>query len=329
MGRKYYLDPQSGEKIYIRDKVPSLKNYRTSNDQDIIDNQIKKSIDEKITAPNIASVGQTIRVKIADESGKPTEWEAVDMPSGGGKTAYQYAQDGGYTGTEEEFAEKMAKEQLTGTTDELTPAQVCDAVLAGIPVKVQYTDSTYGLLSFTAFNVAESLNTIVSQTIVYYNGVYILAELWGDTVANNWGFNSTTLAQKTDIPTALPSPKTIYDIDLTNAVFSNLNDIGMAGSMALLDSVMGARELMEAVNANDHAFSVRYTGNIQYRNSSGYSYPATSPCVINHDMPVGAGTANACTLLNGIMDGGRLKFPTILFFSDGTEESIGFTVTYV
>ena len=46
MGRKYYLDPQSGEKIYIRDKIPSLKNYRKSNDQDIIDNQIKKSIAE-------------------------------------------------------------------------------------------------------------------------------------------------------------------------------------------------------------------------------------------------------------------------------------------
>lgn len=44
MGRKYYLDPQSGEKIYIRDKIPSLKNYRKSNDQDIIDNQIKESI---------------------------------------------------------------------------------------------------------------------------------------------------------------------------------------------------------------------------------------------------------------------------------------------
>ena len=29
-----------------------------------------------------ASVGQTIKVKAVDESGKPTEWEAVDMPSG-------------------------------------------------------------------------------------------------------------------------------------------------------------------------------------------------------------------------------------------------------
>ena len=31
-----------------------------------------------------AAVGQTIKVKAIDESGKPTAWEAADMPSGGG-----------------------------------------------------------------------------------------------------------------------------------------------------------------------------------------------------------------------------------------------------
>lgn len=126
-----------------------------------------------------------------------------------GKSAYQYAVEGGYTGTEAAFAEKLAQEQLTGTTDDLTPTQVYDAVSAGIPVKVQYTDSTYGLLSFTAFNVAESLNVIVSQTIVRVNGVYILAELDGAKSDNTWGTAFTTLAQKTDIPSALPNPNAL------------------------------------------------------------------------------------------------------------------------
>lgn len=31
-----------------------------------------------------AEVGQTIKVKTVDENNKPTEWEAVDFPSGGG-----------------------------------------------------------------------------------------------------------------------------------------------------------------------------------------------------------------------------------------------------
>ena len=136
-----------------------------------------------------------------------------DKDAGGsgadGKSAYQYAQEGGYTGTETEFAEKLAQEQFAGTTNELTPTQVYEAVSAGIPVKVQYTDRTYGLLSFTAFNIAESLSMIVSQTIVYYRGVYILCELYGDKSSNAWGFNSTTLAQKTDIPTVLHNPNAL------------------------------------------------------------------------------------------------------------------------
>ena len=86
---------------------------------------------------------------------------------------------------------------LIGTTNELTPTQVYNAVSAGLPVKVQYTDSTYGLLSFTAFNIAETLYTIVSQTIVYYNDYYILAELSGN-LNGGWAFKSTVLAQLTD-----------------------------------------------------------------------------------------------------------------------------------
>lgn len=133
-------------------------------------------------------------------------------PGKDGKSAYQYAQDGGYTGTETEFSEKLAQEQLSGTTSELTPTQVYEAVSAGIPVKVQYIDSTYGLLSFTAFNVAESLSVIASQTIVYYNGVYFLAVLSGAKSNNSWGVKFTTLAEESNIPvipTVLPNPNAI------------------------------------------------------------------------------------------------------------------------
>lgn len=38
-----------------------------------------------IPIPASAEVGQTIVVKTVDENGKPTEWEAVDLPSGGGQ----------------------------------------------------------------------------------------------------------------------------------------------------------------------------------------------------------------------------------------------------
>ena len=89
---------------------------------------------------------------------------------------------------------------LIGTTNELTTTQVYDAVSSGIPIRVQYTDNTYGLLSFTAFNIAESLKVIVSQTIVYYNGNYILAELFGNVIqGGGWGFYSTMLAELKDL----------------------------------------------------------------------------------------------------------------------------------
>lgn len=142
------------------------------------------------------------------------------QPGADGKSAYQYAQEGGYTGTEAAFAEKLAQEQLAGTTNDLTPTQVYDAVSAGIPVKVQYTDGTYGLLFFTAFNVAESMNVIVSQAIVYYNGVYILAELVGYKYNNTWAIMFTELAQKTDIPTSLPNP---HALTFTGAVTGTYN----------------------------------------------------------------------------------------------------------
>lgn len=137
-----------------------------------------------------------------------------------GKSAYQYAVEGGYTGTEEEFADKLAQEQLTGTTNDLTPTQVYDAVSAGIPVKVQYTDGTYGLISFTAFNVSESLNVIASQIIAYFRDMYILCELYGDKSSNAWGFKTTILAEKTDIPDALPNPNALT---FTGAVTGTYN----------------------------------------------------------------------------------------------------------
>lgn len=58
-------------------------------------------------------------LKIRDNDGKITEIPALKGPQGPqgapGKSAYEYAKDGGYTGTEEEFAEKLANE-CSGST---------------------------------------------------------------------------------------------------------------------------------------------------------------------------------------------------------------------
>ena len=135
-------------------------------------------------------------------------------PGADGKSAYQYAQDGGYTGTETDFSAKLAQEILTGTTDNLTPAQVYAAVSAGRPVKVQHTDSNYGVMSFTAFSTSETMGVIASQNIVLYNYTYILTELGGYIQSGQWFFNSTVLAEKKDIPTVPSSLKNPYALTI-------------------------------------------------------------------------------------------------------------------
>lgn len=43
---------------------------------------VTAALTEKITAPTTAAVGQIIKVKSVDSTGKPTEWEAADLSSG-------------------------------------------------------------------------------------------------------------------------------------------------------------------------------------------------------------------------------------------------------
>ena len=153
------------------------------------------------------------------DTGKPSRGEKGD-PGAAGKSAYQYAQDGGYTGTETEFAEKLAQEQLTGTTNDITPTQVYNAVSAGIPVKVQYSDDTFGVLSYTNFFFFFSMGIIDANSICVYYGNDILVELSGDKTNNTWNFTTTTLAQKADIPSALPNPNALT---FTGAVTGTYN----------------------------------------------------------------------------------------------------------
>ena len=47
-------------------------------------NHMESGIERAIPNPDTAAVGQTIRVSAVDDSGKPTAWEAVDFPTGGG-----------------------------------------------------------------------------------------------------------------------------------------------------------------------------------------------------------------------------------------------------
>ena len=75
-----------------------------------------------------------------------------------GKSAYQYAQEGGYTGTETEFAKKLASGTMFVTITENNGTlsadksyiEIHDAVIAGIPVFVDYGGNTYPLIALAS-----------------------------------------------------------------------------------------------------------------------------------------------------------------------------------
>lgn len=153
-------------------------------------------------------------------------------------------------------------------SDHVTPAQVIEAVMSGRDVKLKYIDSTYGDLSFTTFNVAESLNTVVANAIVLFNDNYVLAELWGDSSSTTWGYVSTFLAEQTDIPTALKNPNAIT---FTGAVSGSYD-----GSSAMTVNIPSAVTIPESLK-NPYALTIKTgTEDINYDGSAAKE--VTVPC---------------------------------------------------
>lgn len=69
---------------------------------------------------NISKDGKVTTITITDKNGEHTVTinDGADGKDGkDGKTAYQYAQDGGYTGTEAQFSQKLAKEYPSKTSE--------------------------------------------------------------------------------------------------------------------------------------------------------------------------------------------------------------------
>ena len=58
--------------------------YEETDESSYTKTEIDAALGDKITAPEAAEVGQTIVVSEVDENGKPTKWEAAELPSGGG-----------------------------------------------------------------------------------------------------------------------------------------------------------------------------------------------------------------------------------------------------
>lgn len=113
-----------GDTIYeivdedVRKRVTTLEaksaNMLTSingidNKIDTKSEELETKINNKITNPETGEIGHILVVKEIDENGKPIAYEAIENI----KSTYEYAKLGGYTGTEEEFYQKLAQENAT------------------------------------------------------------------------------------------------------------------------------------------------------------------------------------------------------------------------
>lgn len=252
-------------------------------------------------------------------------------PGVDGKSAYQYAQDGGYTGTETDFVVKLAQEILSGTTDDLTPAQVYAAVSAGRPVKVQYTSRSYGVMSFTAFSTSETMGVIASQNIVYYDNVYILAELGGYIQSGKWFFNSTVLAEKKDIPQSssggeikwhkVAEVTTEEELDeYVATIDQNGNPIKSYKPLALaLYCSLPADAAQVSADGAYYVYPSASSTNANLKATGSFGqWKSAAACITNIFFGSGAGIVglgNSMTMLNpvgnedSVLDGVRIVFP--------------------
>lgn len=252
-------------------------------------------------------------------------------PGVDGKSAYQYAQDGGYTGTETDFVVKLAQEILSGTTDDLTPAQVYAAVSAGRPVKVQYTSRSYGVMSFTAFSTSETMGVIATQNIVYYGNVYILAELGGYIQSGKWFFNSTVLAEKKDIPQSssggeikwhkVAEVTTEEELDeYVATIDQNGNPIKSYKPLALaLYCSLPADAAQVSADGAYYVYPSASSTNANLKATGSFGqWKSAAACITNIFFGSGAGIVglgNSTTMLNpvgnedSVLDGVRIVFP--------------------
>lgn len=176
------------------------------------------------------------------------------------KTAYQYAQDGGYTGTEEEFAEKLASGALIVTLTDSTDSSsdwladksyndIRDAILAGIPVYVFNGEQYLSLAVVTDvslfFGTAMGIN---DETGV---GVFtILIEITNDDKVKNAG-------NYLEIPTTLPNPNALTftgavtgSYDGSTAVSVEIPSGGTDISLGLASAAVGQIPKIKAVDSN-------------------------------------------------------------------------------
>lgn len=139
--------------------------------------------------------------------------------------------------------DEVSKLPLVGTTEDITPSQVADALEDGRPLSITHTDSTFGTGVFNNFAKADSFGVIISSAIVFFNNTYIILELLGDTSSNGWNVLSTTIAESEKMALALdgkvPTTRTVNGKALSSDITLSASDVKALPDTTVLADLTG------------------------------------------------------------------------------------------
>lgn len=168
-------DKQPKGDYITQNELPDMTAYRTAEAQDVIDAGKQDTLIQ-----SGASIGQIAKITAVDESGKPTAWEPVDMPSGGGET-WELINEITIPDGAEETNALVINEDLNGNPFELKKA----LLFVYMP---KYTgESTIPNYSFSSLNGIHTgaLAPAAYTTFIVPSGAQNRSIWWRVSVANN------------------------------------------------------------------------------------------------------------------------------------------------
>jgi len=138
----------------------------------------------------------TLGSVLCDEDGN--EWVtynfagvSVSAPSAGTYTYKLYAPTDELMLEPDRLPPNIAKksdilEPLIGTTEEITPTQVAEALAEGRTVEITYTDNTVGVVRFSNFVTFETIGTTIAGSVMQFMSDIIAFEMVGFLSYNSW-----------------------------------------------------------------------------------------------------------------------------------------------
>lgn len=90
---------------------------------------------------------------------------------------------------------------LIGLAQQITPAQVAQAVQEGRTAVISYYHEAFGLLTFNFFIYSQAKDMVFATATFNYNGTMLTTLIGGDLELNEWYFEYAALAYEEDIPT--------------------------------------------------------------------------------------------------------------------------------